>query len=634
MLRIAPYTSVLVNGVYWSQEFPRLITLPDAKHLCEPVVAPWLAPCPGAPTLPHRLVAVCDISADLDGSIEFTVDCTTIDNPFWIYDPVHHTTHQNGLMAPGFLLCSIDNMPTQLPRESTHFFGELLLPHIYSILQSDAKKSMDDTHLSPEVTSAVITSNGKLTPGFQYIQTLRQNNAIQSRQKAGVPMAEARHKVLLLGAGFVSGPFVEYLTRDGEVKVTVASTVKEQADSLANKYPNTVPIHLNVQEASESLNAVVKEQDVVVSLLPYHLHPIVAKCCIQHQRNMVTSSYCSPAMQALHDRAVDAGITIVNEVGLDPGIDHLLAMEYIDNVHLKGGKIESFVSYCGGLPAPEHSENPLRYKFSWSPRGVLFNALSGAKYVLDGKIIEVPPGALMSSAEPVRFLPGFALEGYPNRDSLIYQEMYGISEAKTVLRGTLRYFGFAETMNALVKLGMIDSNSHPDFHAHGPDLSWRKFVCEQIGKSEDTLYENVKKELENVVGSAKIVDALEQLGLLSEDPVDKFDSPLDTLSNYLSNRLKLGPQDRDIVILRHDIGVRWPDGKLEKKGINLVCYGDVGEQGFTAMAKTVGYPSAIATKMVLNGEIQGKGNVLPFTPDIYRPMLTRLNQEGICPYES
>ncbi|CAG0923325.1 unnamed protein product, partial [Notodromas monacha] len=223
------------------------------------------------------------------------------------------------------------------------------------------------------------------------------------------------------------------------------STVKEQADSLANKYPNTVPIHLNVQEASESLNAVVKEQDVVVSLLPYHLHPIVAKCCIQHQRNMVTSSYCSPAMQALHDRAVDAGITIVNEVGLDPGIDHLLAMEYIDNVHLKGGKIESFVSYCGGLPAPEHSENPLRYKFSWSPRGVLFNALSGAKYVLDGKIIEVPPGALMSSAEPVRFLPGFALEGYPNRDSLIYQEMYGISEAKTVLRGTLRYFGFAET---------------------------------------------------------------------------------------------------------------------------------------------------------------------------------------------
>ncbi|CAG0923590.1 unnamed protein product, partial [Notodromas monacha] len=294
---IAPYTSVLVNGVYWSQEFPRLITLPDAKHLCEPVVAPWLAPCPGAPTLPHRLVAVCDISADLDGSIEFTVDCTTIDNPFWIYDPVHHTTHQNGLMAPGFLLCSIDNMPTQLPRESTHFFGELLLPHIYSILQSDAKKSMDDTHLSPEVTSV----------------------------------------------------------------------------------------------------------------------------------------------------AVAAGITIVNEVGLDPGIDHLLAMEYIDSVHLKGGKIESFVSYCGGLPAPEHSENPLRYKFSWSPRGVLLNALSGAKYVLDGKIIEVPPGALMSSAEPVGFLPGFALEGYPNRDSLIYQEMYGISEAKTVLRGTLRYFGFAET---------------------------------------------------------------------------------------------------------------------------------------------------------------------------------------------
>ena len=247
-------------------------------------------------------------------------------------------------------------------------------------------------------------------------------------------------KALVLGAGYVSAPVIEYLTRDSDLGITLCSGIKAEADAVALAHERTEPVLLDVMERPDLLNDLVKSHDVVVSLLPWTLHPEIAKVAIANKTNMVTASYLSDGIKGQEQAAIDAGVTIVNECGVDPGIDHFLAMECFDNVHQGGGKVESFISFCGGLPAPECSDNALGYKFSWSPRGALLNMLSGARYLQNGEVIDIEEnGGLMDAAQPMDFLPGFSLEGYPNRDSTIYTDLYGIREAHTVLRGTLRY---------------------------------------------------------------------------------------------------------------------------------------------------------------------------------------------------
>ncbi|XP_071450294.1 alpha-aminoadipic semialdehyde synthase, mitochondrial isoform X2 [Hetaerina americana] len=625
--KIAPYASVIINGIYWAVGSPKLMTIPDAKYLLRPANTPWLPRSVGTPALPHRMLAICDISADPGGSIEFMNECTTIDTPFCLYD-ADRNKDTKSFKGPGVLVCSIDNMPTQLPRESTDFFGDLLFPYAFDILRSDATLPLEKHNFNPVVHGAIITSNGKLTPNFEYIQELRMAN--RRTQTAMLARQAASKKVLILGAGFVSAPVVEYLNRDKNIALTVASALKDEADVLATKFPGVEPVLVDVVGRPEHVEEMVKEADLVISLLPYPLHPSIATACIAHSKNMVTASYCSKEMQELNQAAMDAGVTIVNEVGLDPGIDHLLALECLDEIHQGGGKVESFVSYCGGLPAPEFSDNPLRYKFSWSPRGVLLNTLGAAKYKKNGQIIEVEQGgSLMDSAVPLDFLPGFNLEGFPNRDSTAYTELYRIPEAKTVLRGTIRFQGFSDTIKGIISLGLLDPTSHPALHPKGPDITWRQFVCILLGEGDSNIfYENLKQKIYDRVGKVKSrVLGLEELGLLKDDPVLKLSTPLDTLSHFLSKKLVLEQGERDLVILRHNLGISWPDGRRENRGISLVAYGD--PNGYSAMAKTVGYPAAIAAKMILDGEIQTKGMVLPFTPDIYRPMLNRLKAEGI-----
>lgn len=195
---------------------------------------------------------------------------------------------------------------------------------------------------------------------------------------------------------------------------------------------------LDVMKHEETLDKYIKESDIVISLLPYSFHPKIAKKCIEFKCNMVTASYMTEALKELDQQAKEAGVTILNEVGLDPGIDHLLAMECFDQVKMNGGKIKSFVSYCGGLPTPENTNNPLLYKFSWNPRGVILNTLSSARYLENGQIKEIPAGQLMDHAVDISFLKGFSLEGYPNRDSVDYKQVYDINDAHTIMRGTLR----------------------------------------------------------------------------------------------------------------------------------------------------------------------------------------------------
>ncbi|XP_015600808.2 alpha-aminoadipic semialdehyde synthase, mitochondrial [Cephus cinctus] len=629
--KIAPYASVIINGIYWAVDSPKLLTIPDAKNLLRPAYTPWLPISVGAPALPHRMLAICDISADPGGSIEFMNECTTIDTPFCLYD-ADRNKDTKSFKGPGVLVCSIDNMPTQLPREATDFFGDLLYPYALDIIRSDAKKPLDDHGFTPAVYGAIIASNGELTPNFEYIKELRQLNQ-RSRHKADDSESPSK-KVVVLGAGYVSAPLVEYLHRDNKIRIIVCSQLKDEADALANRYPGVESVFLNVLDRPDTLHEVVSSADVVVSLLPYSLHHLVAKTCIQTKTHLVTASYMNDDVKALHEEAEAAGVTILNEVGLDPGIDHLLALECFDDIRQAGGKIESFISWCGGLPAPECSYNPLRYKFSWSPRGALLNTLAPAKYLNEGQIVEISGGGdLMSTVQNLDFLPGFALEGFPNRDSTVYKELYGIQNASTVLRGTLRFRGFTDTIQGMQFLGLIDPNPHPILHPNGPDITWRSLICNMLGLENDNIfYENLKWKLAERVNSEVRVQAIEDLGLLNDDPVVKMNTPLDTLTYYLSKKLCFEKNERDLIILRHDIGILWPDNRREDRGINLVVYGD--PKGHSAMARAVGYPAAIAVKMVLDGEIQQRGMVLPFTQNIYRPILNRLRAEGLESFES
>uniref|UniRef100_A0A131XMG5 Putative lysine-ketoglutarate reductase/saccharopine dehydrogenase n=1 Tax=Hyalomma excavatum TaxID=257692 RepID=A0A131XMG5_9ACAR len=622
---IAPYASVIVNGIYWAVNSPKLLTIPDAKRLLQPTNTPWLPSSAGAPSLPHRLLAICDISADPGGSIEFMNECTTIDAPFCLYDADQHKNTES-FAGPGVLVCSIDNMPTQLPLEATDYFGKLLMPYINDIIDSDATKPLSQHRMSPVVEGAVIASNGKLTPSYEYIEDLR--NTSRSMKKAQSATAAKMKKVLVLGAGYVSAPLVEYLTRDDSVHVVIGTAFQKEGEALAIKTPNTESVVVDVTKTPDAIQNLIKDADLVVSLLPYPLHPTIAQYCITHKTNMVTASYLTPEMKELHSAAADANITVMNEVGLDPGIDHLLAMECFDEVRRKGGKVVSFVSYCGGLPAPEHANNPLRYKISWNPRSAFVNCLGPARYLENGKEVEIPAGSLLDNARSVPFLPGFNLEGYPNRDSLIYKSTYGIANAHTVLRGTLRYKGFSSAMKGLQLLGLLGSEPHPSLHPRGPEITWRQFMTTLMGQPDNLLTSNIKNLIYDRVDKCEFrTKAIEDLGLLDDIPVEKKNTPLDTLIFHLSNRLAYEPGERDLVIMRHDIGIQWHDEKKEMRHVDMVTYGD--PNGYSAMAKTVGYPAAIAAKMILQGEIQGKGMVLPFAQEIYGPMIQRLKNEGI-----
>ncbi|MFT7799666.1 alpha-aminoadipic semialdehyde synthase, mitochondrial isoform X1 [Arapaima gigas] len=611
---IAPYTTCLINGIYWDPNTPRLLRRLDAQRLMRKV-EPSLKVTEGSPVLPHRFLAICDISADAGGSIEFMTECTTIDKPFCMYDANQHIDHDS-VEGSGILMCSIDNLPAQLPIEATEYFGGRLFPYIWEMVPSDATRALEMEDFSPQVKDVSV-----VLKWFCF--------CVCFREHAQIIKVSGRKRVLLLGSGYVSGPVIEYLTRDPGTQVTVGSVMLSQAEELAKKYPNTIPIMLDVTSQEGHLESLMKDHDLVISLLPYTYHPMIAKHCINMKVNMLTASYLSPAMKDLHNSAEQAGITIVNEMGLDPGIDHMLAMQCIDQAKAEGCTVESYSSYCGGLPAPECSENPLRYKFSWSPYGVLLNTISPAVYLKDNQLVSIPPGgALMDSVTPMDFLPGFNLEGFPNRDSTKYAEVYGIESAHTIVRGTLRFKGFSKAMGGFVKLGLVNAEPCPMLSSTVAPVSWKELLCHLIGVPPSISGEAFREAVYDRIGRDDCrMETLEWFGMLSREPVPHADTILAAVTKHLESKLMFEKGEKDLVVMRNDLGLRHSTGELETKHFSLVVYGD--PNGFSAMAKTVGYPTAIAARMVLDGEIQTKGLVMPLTKNIYTPILRRLEAEGV-----
>ncbi|XP_042323447.1 alpha-aminoadipic semialdehyde synthase, mitochondrial isoform X1 [Sceloporus undulatus] len=619
---VAPYTTCLINGIYWEQHTPRLLSRQDAQRLLTPL-RPSATATEGCPELPHKLVAICDISADAGGSIEFMTECTTIDSPFCMYDADQHIIHDS-VEGSGILMCSIDNLPAQLPIESTECFGDMLFPYIEEMLLSDASEPLESQNYSPVVRDAVIASNGSLTDKYKYIQKLR-----ESREYTQSLTMDKKKKVLILGSGYVSGPVIEYLTRDPNIEITAVSIMKKQLEQLAKRYMNVAPVVADVTEDEEKLSSMVKKHNLVISLLPYSFHPLVAKKCIESKVNLVTASYLTPAMKELQESVEAAGITVVSEMGLDPGLDHMLAMECIDKAKEVGATVVSYISFCGGLPAPEYSDNPLRYKFSWSPQGVLLNTIQSATYLKNGQIINIPAGgAVLDSVTVMDFFPGLNLEGFPNRDSTKYAEPYGIQSAHTLLRGTLRYRGYSKAIAGFVKLGLISPEPCPMLSATAPSINWKDLMCKLLGLQQTARSEDLRDAVYHKLNKdEKQLEAVEWLGLLRDEPVPIADSIVGALAKHMEAKLSYGPGERDMIVMRNEIGLKHPSGHLEDKYVSLVVYGD--DKGYSAMAKTVGYPTAIAAKMVLDGEINSKGMVIPLTKNIYGPILQRIQAEGI-----
>lgn len=431
--------------------------------------------------------------------------------------------------------------------------------------------------------------------------------------------------VLLLGSGFVAQPAVDTLSADPNINVTVACRTLANAQALA-KASGSKAVSLDVTN-DKALDSILSENDLVISLIPYIYHPNVVRSAIRTKKDVVTSSYISPALRELESEIKDAGITVMNEIGLDPGIDHLYAVKTIDEVHRAGGKIKSFLSYCGGLPAPEDSDNPLGYKFSWSSRGVLLALRNSAKYWKDGKIETVASEDLMASAKPYFIYPGFAFVCYPNRDSTVFKELYHIPEADTVIRGTLRFQGFPQFVKALVDMGMLKEDTSDIWTQPTP---WNDALHKYLGSKSNSKEDLINKidsltKWESQEDRERILNGFAWLGLFSNTPITPRGNPLDSLCARLEELMQYEEGERDLVVLQHKFGIEWADGKIETRTSTLVDYGKVG--GYSSMAATVGLPVSVATKLVLDGTIKGPGLVAPYSPEINDPIMKELKDK-------
>ncbi|KAL9076880.1 MAG: hypothetical protein Q9157_003515 [Trypethelium eluteriae] len=403
------------------------------------------------------------------------------------------------------------------------------------------------------------------------------------------------------------------------------------AKKLVHGLKNALPISLDVND-DKALDEAVGKVDLVISLIPYTYHVTVVKSAIRNKKDVVTTSYVSPAMAELDKEAKEAGITVMNEIGLDPGIDHLWAIKTIHETHQAGGKIKSFLSYCGGLPAPEASGNPLGYKFSWSARGALLASTNTARFYDANKVQEVPGSEIMHALRPYFVYPGFAFWAYPNRDSTPYRERYSIPEAQKIIRGTLRYQGFAEFFRTLVAMDLL-SQEERDFLKPNPEghpMSWAEATSKILGatsRAEDDLVWAVssKTQFKDNEEKSRVIAGLRWLGLFSNADIIPRRTPLDTLCATLETKCAYEPGERDMVMLQHKFEIEKADGTSETRTSTLCDYGD--PKGYSSMAKLVGTPCAVAVLQIFDGTIKEKGVLAPMSWDLCEPLLRTLKEE-------
>ncbi|MEE4357569.1 MAG: saccharopine dehydrogenase C-terminal domain-containing protein [Desulfococcaceae bacterium] len=431
-----------------------------------------------------------------------------------------------------------------------------------------------------------------------------------------------KKNILVLGAGFVSGPLVRYLLELPEISLTVASRTLSKAQKRIGNHPRGRAAALDVENA-EALRAAVSAADIVISLLPWVHHLSVARQCLDLGKDMVTTSYVKGEMEELAPEAEKKGLLFLNEIGVDPGIDHMAAMRVIDRVKQSGGEITRFYSYCGGLPAPESDNNPFGYKFCWSPAGVLLAARNAGRYLKEGKTVDIPAEKLFRHYWFVDVPGAGTFEAYVNRDALPYIRIYGIDSVQSIYRGTLRNIGHCDSWDAFKRLGLLEQEPLFDFRKKGPGA----VIAEKIGSDGKNLIKDTAKFL-HLPEHSVTLKKMEWLGLFSDAPLPLEKAPLfDMFARLLQEKLVYGEKESDMLIQHHEFRAQYPDGKTENIISTMTDKGIPG--GDTSMSRTVGLPAAIAVKGMTEGKISLKGVQRPVMPEIYGPVLSELETQGI-----
>lgn len=432
--------------------------------------------------------------------------------------------------------------------------------------------------------------------------------------------------ILVLGAGRSSSSLIKYLLDHAQTcdwQVTVGDFMEETASEKIQRHQRGRAVRFDINE-SESIN-LVSAADIIISLLPANLHPLVAIRCLELKKHLLTASYVSEEMSGFHAEAISKGLLFLNECGLDPGIDHMSAMKVIDHIHSQGGKLTSFESFTGGLIAPDTDpENPWRYKFTWNPRNVVMAGQATAKYLQDGKYKYIPYQQLFKRTTPVS-VPGLGdYEGYANRDSLKYIDTYGLRDVTTMMRGTLRNKGFCAAWNVFVQLGCCDDSFEMSNVGNMTHISFLdSFLDSKKGK---TTVDRLKAEF-NLSPASPELKALLWSGFMSDEPVGlESGTPARILEHILNKKWKLAPGDRDQIVMWHRFKYGLGNAQKEIQS-SLVATGT--NAVYTAMAKTVGLPLAIAAKLLLQHKISARGVVIPISREFYAPILEELQQLGV-----
>ncbi len=415
--------------------------------------------------------------------------------------------------------------------------------------------------------------------------------------------------ILLLGAGKSATVLIDYLietVKENKWKFIIADTNKEQILAKTNHSPFAEAVALDITH-DEKRGKLIERAHVVISMMPPSLHFLVAKDCVEYRKHLLTASYLDNKIKSLEAEIRHRKLLFLCEMGLDPGIDHMSAMKIIDEIKASGGKVISFKSHCGGLVAPESDDNPWHYKISWNPRNVVLAGKAGAEYKVGGSIVHKDYQQLFANCEEVAVDGLGKLAFYPNRDSLSYMPVYNLEDATTFVRTTLRYADYCKGWQAIVLAGL--TNDTDEIKSAG--LSFKDWSSSIVPFVND-----VNKAM------------LTFLGLFDEAPVPaSAKTSADVLQYLLETKWVMQPQDKDMIVMLHEIEYETANGEKKKIESSLVVKGEDNLR--TAMAKTVGLPLGIAAKLILEGNLTMTGVHIPIHKNIYEPALKELEGFGV-----
>ena len=654
--RVAPYIHMLVNGMYWEPRFPRLLTTSQARELLEQDRLPLL--CLG------------DITCDPGGSVEFFVKATTIQNPFYVYNLKSNDVQEiHEFNGQGIIVMGVDHIPAEFPKEASTDFGKGLVPLIERVAMSDGTADLEKqkADLGPYIFNSQVTNRGQLTPHYKYIETMRAKHESKAEH--------ARDRIVVFGAGMISNPCVKYLLKNPKNSVTIVDESKEALAAVRQQQGGAPSLSDNtpLRTAKADLSSIdsyvenlIKSADCVVSLLPEHMHPTLAECTIKHRVPLVTASYVSPGMEALREKAKES--LVVNEIGLDPGIDIMTSADLLQSIRSQGGVIKRYVSLCGALCQPENSDGVMGYKFSWSPRGVLTAITRPTRFLAGGEWHSVEGKDLYHLMQPLPGYKGMDLKWIPNGNSERYVESYGLHDVEDLVRGTIRYSGYAPVALAYSALGMLnDSEAWEELKSSSSaNMTWADVMRRLIGSKGTDLAgdvmkvvtERLAKEREEVRAGAaykalaaiplargplerrpplfedemaEVAYAFERLGLFSDRHVPKTPKGyvIDSLCALLTDKMKYTGNERDLILVTHRVTAYFPsENRTRLFQSTLTVHGK--DRINSATSATVGIPVGVTAQLILDGGLRGKqGLVDPTDPDLYRPVLSVMEKEGI-----